>query len=272
MTYLAKEAARVIKERAQNFIPKIGIICGSGLGALAEAIESPIIIPYTEIPGFPQCSVEGHGGNLFLGLLKGVPVVCLQGRAHYYEGVDNEAIQTLVRTLKLLGCETLVATNSAGSLRPAVKPGSLVIINDHINMQFRSVLSGPNDDEFGPRFIGLEDAYDPKLRQQFHTAGQSLGLNLHEGVYIAVLGPFFETPAEIRAFATLGADMVGMSTVPEVIVARHCGLRVAAISVITNLAAGMNPQQLSHEETLDNANLASANLIQLILNFVGSYH
>lgn len=261
-------AARAIKARCPDFTPKIGIILGSGLGKLADHIDDAIMIPYEELPDFGSSTVEGHDGYLVLGHLKGVPVACLKGRRHFYEGISNPMVQTLVRTLKLLGCETLLATNAAGSMKQEAGPGSLMLITDHINFSFNNPLVGKNDDEFGPRFIGMEDAYDPGLRQTMLETAKELDITLHQGVYISVLGPSFETPAEIRAFKMWGADAVGMSTVPEVIVARHCGLKVVVVSAITNYGSGMSDTKLSHDETLHFADKASGNMIKLVENFV----
>lgn len=276
MTRHAKQAAKVIAECVPGFQPKVGIILGSGLGALAEIVENAKIISYEDLPGFPRCSVAGHEGLLFLGKLNGVPIACLQGRAHLYEGyshlhpeLSSHTLNTPVYTLKLMGCDLLLITNSAGSLYSEAQPGSLVIINDHINFQGSNPLISIRDSEFGSTFVGMENAYDSNLRALMHNAAQELKLKLSEGVYIGVLGPSFETPAEIRAFRLWGADVVGMSTIPEVITARHCGLRVAAISVITNMAAGMSEQTLSHEVTLQGAKKALHNLAQLVAKFVG---
>jgi xanthosine phosphorylase len=255
----------VIAERA----PRLGIILGSGLGAVAEALEDAVVVPYTELPEFPAPSVHGHAGTLALGTLSGLPVACLQGRKHVYEGGDPGAMRGPVRALKAAGAEALFVTNAAGSLRPEVGPGSLMAITDHINMLGVNPLTGPNDDGVGPRFPSLRDAYDPGLRATLHEAAGRLGIPLAEGVYLATAGPSFETPAEIRAFRTLGADAVGMSTVPEVILARHAGLRVAAVSAITNLAEGMGGEQLSHEQTLRHAEVAAKDLTRLIVRFAG---
>jgi purine-nucleoside phosphorylase len=253
----------VIAERA----PRLGIVLGSGLGAVADALEDAVTIPYTELPDFPAPSVHGHAGALALGTLAGLPVACLQGRRHVYEGGDAGAMRGPVRALKAAGAEALLVTNAAGSLRAEVGPGSLMAIADHINMLGVNPLTGPNDDAIGPRFPSLRDAYDPELRRLLHDAAGALGIELAEGVYLATAGPSFETPAEIRAFRTLGADAVGMSTVPEVILARHAGLKVAAVSAITNLAEGMGGEALSHEQTLRYANLAAGDLTRLIIEF-----
>lgn len=268
MTAAATAAAALARERAGGDPPRVGLILGSGLGGLADQIADATAIPYSELPGFPEPSVEGHAGRLVVGQLGGVPVACLQGRVHLYEGQPPMAVQTLVRTLKAMGCEILVVTNAAGSLRTDVEPGSLMMIEDHINLQPINPLMGPNDDTVGPRFPPLGGAYDPELRGELRAAADELDITLHEGVFVACLGPNFETPAEIRAFKTLGGDSVGMSVVPEVIVARHCGLRVAAISVLTNLAAGLSFEELSHEQTLHYANIAAGDMTRLIVRFL----
>jgi xanthosine phosphorylase len=252
-----------IDERA----PRLGIVLGSGLGGVAAALEDSVTIPYDELPEFPESSITGHAGTLALGTLAGLPVSCLQGRRHVYEGGDPGAMRGPVRALKRAGAEALLVTNAAGSLRAEVGPGSLMAISDHINMLGVNPLTGPNDDEIGPRFPSLRDAYDPELRRTLHVSAEALGIPLAEGVYLATAGPSFETPAEIRAFRTLGADAVGMSTVPEVILARHAGLRVAAVSAITNLAEGMGSEPLSHEQTLRRAEAAAGDLTRLIVEF-----
>ena len=214
-------------------------------------------------------TVAGHAGALILGRLAGQDVALFAGRSHVYERIEASAILTPVRTLKALGAELLVLTNAAGSLRPEVGPGSLVAISDHINLLGFNPLTGPNDDSVGPRFPSLAGAYDAALRERLHAAAGALGTELHDGVYLATAGPSFETPAEIRAFRTLGADVVGMSTVPEVIAARHAGLRVAAVSAVTNLAEGMGGEALSHEQTLRVAAQGAARLGPLLERFVG---
>lgn len=247
---MTPDAARVIAERAPGFVPRAGLMLGSGLGALAERLEDAVAIPYAELPGFHAGGLAGHAGTLRLGRLAGMPVATFSGRAHVYEGIVAGAITAPVRALKALGAELLVLTNAAGSLRPEVVPGSLVCLSDHINLLGFNPLTGVNDDAVGPRFPSLRDAYDPNLRAALHAAAAELGSEVHDGIYLAVAGPSFETPAEIRAFRTLGADLVGMSTVPEVIAARHAGLRVLAVSVVTNLAEGMGGGALGHEQTL----------------------
>jgi xanthosine phosphorylase len=261
------QAAAVMTERA-GLRPRVGVVLGSGLGGVADAVAHPTVIDYAELPGFPQPTVAGHGGRAVLGTIGDVPVAVLQGRAHVYEGGDLEQIRVPIRALRAAGAEILVLTNAAGSVRPEVGPGRLMLITDHINLSGTNILAGPNDDEIGPRFPSLLDAYDPELRDRLRAAAAELGTELAEGVYLAVSGPTFETPAEIRAFSGLGADAVGMSTVHETAVARHAGLRVAAVSAITNLAEGLNPEPLSHEQTLRDAQVAADALEPLLVRFV----
>jgi len=260
-------AAAVIARRAPGFAPRLGLILGSGLSGLADAAEDAVEIEYGELPGFPQPGVTGHGSRLVLGRLGGLPVAILQGRRHIYEGGDPGAMRAPVRALRHAGATALLATNAAGSLRPESPAGSLMALSDHINMLGVSPLTGANDDDVGPRFPSMRDAYDPALRGLLRQCAGKLRIALPEGVYLAAHGPSFETPAEIRAFRTLGADAVGMSTVPEVILARHCGLRVAAVSAITNLAEGMGGDALSHEQTLHFAAEAAGDLARLIERF-----
>jgi xanthosine phosphorylase len=260
-------AAAVLRLRAPA-PPRVGIVLGSGLGAVADAVQDANVVGYEELPGFPRPTVAGHAGSAVLGRIGDVPVAVLQGRAHVYEGPPMDQIRTPVRTLRAAGAEILILTNAAGSLRAEVGAGSLMAISDHINMTGVNVLTGPNDEAIGPRFPSLRDAYDPELRARLHATAKDIGVMLHEGVYLAVGGPSFETPAEIRAFRTLGADAVGMSTVHETIVARHAGMRVAAISAISNLAEGMQDEPLSHEQTLRDAARAANDLAPLITRFV----
>jgi xanthosine phosphorylase len=262
----AAEAAAVLREHGQ---PRVGIVLGSGLGAVADAVGDATTVGYEELPGFPRPGVAGHAGKAVLGHLGGVPVAVLMGRAHFYEGGDPMPRVTPVRALHAAGAEVLVLTNAAGSLRTDLGPGRLMAISDHINLTGFNPLIGPNDESIGPRFPSLRDAYDPELRAELHAAASELGIDLGEGVYLAVSGPSFETPAEIRAFRTLGADAVGMSTVHETILARHAGMRVAAVSAISNLAEGMSDVPLSHEQTLADAQRAAGDLARLLEAFVG---
>jgi xanthosine phosphorylase len=248
--------------------PRAALVLGSGLGGVADAVADAVRIPYAELPGFPVGSVAGHAGQLVVGTLGGVPVAVLQGRAHLYEGIEPAALAIPVRTARALGAELIVLTNAAGSLRPEVGPGRLMALTDHINLTGRNPLTGPNDEAIGERFVGMGRAYDPELLDRMHAAAGKAGVELAEGVYLAVTGPSFETAAEIRAFGVLGADAVGMSTVLETIAARHCGLRVAAVSAITNLAEGMSSEVLSHEGTLHAAGQAAQDLERVLGHFV----
>jgi xanthosine phosphorylase len=262
------EAAEVIQARKPGFQPRAALILGSGLGVLAEQMTDAVSISYADLPGFPISTVHGHAGELVLGTLAGVPVVCMKGRGHFYEGYGANVMTSAVRTFKLIGCEMLLVTNAAGSLRPEVDAGSVVVLNDHINLLPGSPMAGPNDERFGPRFFSMANAYDAELRALIKETAASKAITLHEGVYLACPGPNFETAAEIRAFKTMGADVVGMSVVPEVISARHCGLKVAGISAITNLAEGLTPFPLSHEQTLKYAAIAAKDLVTLIHSFI----
>ena len=264
----AQIAAAKIKERYPSFKPSIGIVLGSGLGSFADQLDDAVSISYEELPGFPKITVHGHGGNLVLGYLAGVGVVCLQGRAHAYEGPNHDTVKTYVRTLKLLGCNYFLATNASGSLREDVGPGELMLITDHINMQPGNPLVGPNDDQFGPRFLPLDNAYDHSMREKLLMIAQQEHITLNQGVYLAVLGPNYETAAEIRAFRILGADAVGMSTVPEVLVANHCGMKVAVIATITNYATGLAHTSHCHNAVVATAALAATKLNLLIKRFI----
>lgn len=262
-------AADHIKKLLPSFKPTVGVVLGSGLGKFAEELEDSISIDYEQLPGFPKVTVEGHGGKLILGYCKGVGVVCLQGRAHTYEGLENyDVVKTYVRTLKVLGCNYFIATNASGSLREDVGPGELMLITDHINLQPSNPLIGPNDDEFGPRFYPLDNAYDETMRAKLLATAKNKGIKLSEGVYISVLGPHYETAAEIRAFKILGADAVGMSTVPEVLVANHCGMQVAVIAMITNYATGLANTSHSHDAVVQMASSAAEKLNTLLKEYI----
>lgn len=247
----ARDAAGVIRARLDGRpAPRIALVLGSGLGEVAGRVADAVAVDYADLPGFPRPSVQGHAGRLVLGTLGGVPLLCLAGRAHLYEGVGAAPLNAMVRALAALGCRALLLTNAAGSLRPEVGPGALVLIDDHINLQGTNPLVGPNDDRVGPRFLDLTEVYSARLRALLADVAARVGVELERGVYLATLGPVFETPAEIRAYRALGADVVGMSTVPEAISARHAGLEVAALSIVTNLAAGLADEPLTHAETL----------------------
>lgn len=263
----AQQAAEIIRQRAPE-PPRVGLVLGSGLGGLADLVENAVTIPYAELPGFPESTVQGHVGELVLGRLGGAPVACLRGRAHFYEGKGLDVMTSAIRSLKLAGIELLFLTNAAGSLRPEVGPGRLVAITDHINMLPGTPMIGPNDERFGPRFFSLANAYDADQRNRLKAIAEDLSIELSEGVYLACPGPCFETPAEIRMMRVMGADTVGMSTVPEVITARHCGLAVTAVSVVTNYAEGMSNELLSHEHTMKYAAIGATDLKRLILAFL----
>lgn len=272
MAVTMAETMSVIRKYAPNFTPKVGIILGSGLGSIAEQLTNPITIPYQAIPGLHTGAVQGHASLLVLGHLNGVPVACLKGRLHLYEGAPYESIRTLVRVVRQLGAHSLIVTGAAGSLREEVGPGSIMMLTDHINFQFGNPLHGPNDESIGPRFVSLENAYDIDLRNEFTEVSRKLNIPVTEGVYFGVLGPSFETPAEIRAFKMLGGDAIGMSVVPEVIIARHAGMRVLGIAAITNLAVGLSQEKVTHEGTLYYAEITARKLVKLIPEFVKEFN
>jgi purine-nucleoside phosphorylase len=257
------DAAVARIREAADLEPRVGLILGSGLGGLADEIEERVEIPYAEIPGWPASTAIGHAGVLVLGRIGDVSLAVLRGRAHLYEGVPASQAVFGVRVLAKLGMRTLVVTNAAGAVNESFRPGMLVLISDHINLQGTSPLAGPNDDSLGPRFPDLSDAYDPELRTAAREAAERLGIEVGEGVYTAWLGPQFETPAEIRFFRAIGGDLAGMSTVPEVIAARHAGVRCLGISVVTNMAAGVTEGKLGHEEVLEVGAEASPRLTAL---------
>lgn len=243
---LQEAEARV--RRASPAAPSVGVVLGSGLGAFADGLAELVKLPFGEIPHMPRSAVAGHAGNLCLGSLGAARVACLQGRVHVYEGHELDAVTFGVRLLALLGCKAVLLTNAAGGIQSGLVPGDLMLIVDHLNCMGKNPLVGPNDAALGPRFPDLTRAYDAELCDAARAAARDGGVQLREGVYAAMLGPSYETPAEIRMLRTLGADAVGMSTVPEVIALRHAGVRVGAISCITNLAAGISPTPLDHSE------------------------
>jgi purine-nucleoside phosphorylase len=251
------EAALFLSSKLGPLEPRIGIVLGSGLGAVAEAVAEPVFVPYEEIPHFPRSTVEGHSGRMVAGKLNGVPVIVMQGRVHFYEGYTPQQITFPMRVLGRLGLTHVILTNAAGGINDHYHVGDLVLLADHINLLGFNPLIGPNEARFGDgvrsglRFFDMTEAYSVELRSLAQQAARTEGAALHEGVYLATSGPSFETPAEIRAFRALGADLVGMSTVPETIVARHMGIRVLGISCVTNLAAGISPTQLSHQEVFE---------------------
>ncbi len=262
------KAADYIRERIGEQ-KRLAIVLGSGLGDLAGALQDPVKIPYQDIPGFPVSGVASHAGALIAGHIDGAPLLLLAGRAHYYEHGNASAMAVPIRTLKALEVETLILTNAAGSLRKDVPPGSASMITDHINFSGVNPLIGAEGNE---RFVDLCDAYDPALRERIKTAAKTSGATLHEGVYVWFSGPSFETPAEIRATRVLGGDLVGMSTVPEVILARHAGLRVGAVSLITNYGAGMESETLSHAMTMRVAATGAENIMKLFKSIIADLH
>ncbi len=249
----------------RDYRPRVGVVLGSGLGGFAESVESARAVPYRDIHHFPISTVPGHAGRLVAGSLHGLPVAVLQGRVHAYEGLSLVDVVRPVRVLVALGARVLILTNAAGATRPDIRPGQLVLLRDHINMLADSPLRGPNDERFGPRFPDMSQAYDPELRQLAHQAAKAAGVRLREGVYACMPGPAYETPAEVAMMARLGADLVGMSTVPEVIAARHMGARVLGISCVTNYGAGLSEQPLSHDEVAETAQRVAADFQRLLL-------
>ncbi|MDD9900212.1 MAG: purine-nucleoside phosphorylase [Alphaproteobacteria bacterium] len=249
--------------------PSVAVILGSGLGGLGDKVEDAVSLPYAEIPGFPVPTVAGHAGALIAGKLGGTDVVMLKGRKHFYETNDPQPLINMIRTLKLAGIEKLFLSNAAGSLRPQIGVSQLMLITDHINYLGLNPLTGPNDDTFGPRFFSMTDAWDPALRATIKDVATENKITLHEGVYMAFRGPSFETPAEIRMAQTLGADAVGMSSVPECLIARHCGMLVAGVSCITNMGAGLSDEHLSHDHTMEMAAKGAANFETLVTAALG---
>ncbi|PSL43292.1 purine-nucleoside phosphorylase [Salsuginibacillus halophilus] len=261
------EAVRYIQSELSE-TPKTGLILGSGLGVLADEIEDAKVFAYEDIPGFSGSTVAGHAGRLVAGRLKGEPVIAMQGRFHYYEGHDMKTVTFPVRVMAALGVETLVVTNAAGGINESFNAGDLVIIEDQINMMNDNPLMGKNDEALGPRFPDMSTAYDPKLVALAEAAGHNAGVALQKGVYVGNTGPTYETPAEVRMLATIGGDMVGMSTVPEVIAARHNGLRVLGISCISNMAAGILDQPLSHDEVIETTERVKSDFLNVMKSVV----
>ena len=244
--------------------PKVGCVLGSGLGAFAEEVEERVEIPYSEIPGWPVSTALGHAGKLILGKVDGTPVAVMAGRVHFYEGYSIQQVVFPTRVMGALGVTSLLLTNAAGGIHPGLKQGCLVLLCDHINLQGVNPLVGPNDDRFGPRFPDMSEVYSKEFRELGHSAARELGLELYEGVYAALSGPSYETPAEIRYLRAIGADLVGMSTVPEAIVASHMGMRTLAISCVTNLAAGISHEKLSHKEVMETGERVRGGLTALL--------
>jgi purine-nucleoside phosphorylase len=265
-----QEAVELVRAIFGAFTPRVGIVLGSGLGAVAAAVDDPMVVPYAEIPNFPRSTVEGHSGRLVAGYLAGAPVVMMQGRVHFYEGYTPRQVTFPMRVLGSLGVRTAIVTNAAGGIQEGYHVGQFVALADHINAMGWNPLIGPNESRFavrpgaGLRFFDMTEAYSKALRGLAKEAAREEGFELEEGVYLAVTGPSFETPAEIRAFRTLGATLVGMSTVPETIVARHMGIDVLGLSCVTNLAAGMGDQPLSHEDVSSTGKMVENRLAGLL--------
>ena len=264
----ATEAARFIRAKAQGRSPRVAIVLGSGLGGVADAISDAVEIPYQDIPHFPASTVMGHAGKLLVGSCGGTEVVAMKGRFHFYEGYPMDEVTLPVRTFALMGIRSLILTNAAGGAAPGLSPGALMLITDHINLMGYNPLLGPNDDRFGPRFPDMTAVYTPEYQEAAREVARDLGIELAEGVYLALTGPTYETPAEVRMMRMLGGDALGMSTVPEAIVARHCGMKIVAFSCITNAAAGMLNQEINHEEVMEVGKRAGAQLSELILNLL----
>ncbi len=268
------EAAAYLQSKLGALTPRVAIVLGSGLGAVADAVENPILIPYAEIPHFPQSTVEGHSGRIVAGTLNSTPVIIMQGRVHFYEGYTPQQVTFPMRVLGMAGICAAILTNAAGGIAPGLSIGQLVALSDHINALGFNPLIGPNEPRFaltpnsGLRFFDMTEAYSKSLRELARHSAQQEGWTLDEGIYLATTGPSFETPAEIRAFRTLGATLVGMSTVPETIVARHMGIAVLGISCVTNLAAGISPTPLSHEEVFEAGHKAQHRLANLLKRLV----
>lgn len=258
-----REAAGALRENLP-FAPEVGLILGSGLGVMADTLENPVVINYGDIPHFPVSTVAGHAGELVAGEIEGKKAVIMKGRFHLYEGYDVKKVTLPIRVMKELGVRTLIITNAAGGINESFEPGDLMLIRDHINFMFRNPLIGPNDEALGVRFPDMSEPYSGRLRELARKAAESQGLSLREGVYLGLLGPSYETPAEIRMMRTLGADAVGMSTVPEVIAARHAGLEVLGISCISNMAAGILDQPLSHAEVMETAERVRETFVKLV--------
>jgi purine-nucleoside phosphorylase len=264
----AEHAARTIRARL-TAEPRIAIVLGSGLGGFADDFEDSVRIPYNEIPGFPRSTVEGHSGRLVSGKVDSVPVLAMQGRVHYYEGYSLEEVTFPVRTFKLLGIKTLVLTNAAGGINVQLTQGALMVLSDHVNLMGDNPLRGPNDERFGPRFPDMSGVYSPALQELVVEEAKAIGTEVRRGIYGGLSGPSYETPAEIHLLRNLGADAVGMSTVPEAIVARHMDMEVLGISCITNMAAGISDQPIDHAEVMAIGDRVRGTFTELLRRVVG---
>ena len=263
----AEHAARIIRSRIK-FEPRVGVVLGSGLGAFANDFDEAITIPYQEIPGFGRSTAEGHAGQLVIGKVEQVPLLAMQGRLHHYEGYTLEEVTFPIRAFKLLGLKTIILTNASGGINVQFMPGTLMVITDHLNLMGDNPLRGRNDERFGPRFPDMSAVYSSELQEIVMEEAREMTLDIRRGVYAALLGPSYETPAEIHLMRNFGADAVGMSTVPEAIVARHMGLEVLGISCVTNLAAGVTDEPINHEEVMATGNRVSATFTELLKRVV----
>ncbi|MFZ9594752.1 MAG: purine-nucleoside phosphorylase [Bdellovibrionia bacterium] len=260
-------AIEAIQKRS-SLKPQLALVLGSGLGSIADEVTDRVVIPYSEIPYFHPTSVQGHAGQLILGSMKNTPVVLLDGRFHRYEGYPLEEVVLPTRVVIRLGIQTLILTNAAGGIQTRFRPGDVMLIEDHLNLTGENPLVGKNLSEFGPRFPDLTEVYSKKTLGLFKESAQHLGLTVHQGVYAGLLGPSYETPAEVRMLRTLGADAVGMSTVSEAIAAKHMGVEVAAMSCITNLAAGISPSALSHDEVIELSQVGAEKMKKILLHAI----
>lgn len=267
----AEHAARIVRSRTK-LEPRIAIVLGSGLGGFADDFEEPVGVPYEEIPGFVRSTAQGHAGRLVIGKVDEVPVVAMQGRVHYYEGYSLEEVTFPIRTFKLLGVKTLILTNASGGINVELSQGALMVISDHLNLMGDNPLRGPNDERFGPRFPDMSAVYAPELQQMVIEEARTIGVEVRRGIYGALSGPSYETPSEIHLLRSLGADAVGMSTVPEAIVARHMGLDVLGISCITNMAAGISDAPINHEEVMATGDRVRDVFALLLQRVVGRVH
>jgi purine-nucleoside phosphorylase len=265
----AEHATRIIRART-TVEPRIAVVLGSGLGGFADDFEEPVAIPYDEIPGFVRSTAQGHAGRLVIGKIDGIPVLAMQGRLHYYEGYSLEEVTFPVRTFGLLGIKTLVLTNASGGINVQLSEGALMVISDHVNLMGVNPLRGPNDDRFGPRFPDMSAVYSPELQELVVEEAKAIGIEVRRGIYGALSGPSYETPAEIHLLRNLGADAVGMSTVPEAIVARHMGLEVLGISCITNMAAGISDEPINHEDVMATGDRVRETFTELLRNVIGA--
>ena len=265
----AEHATRIIRART-TVEPRIAIVLGSGLGGFADDFEDPVGIPYEDIPGFVRSTAQGHAGRLVIGTIDSIPVLAMQGRVHYYEGYSLEEVTFPIRTFGLLGIKTLVLTNAAGGINVALTQGALMVISDHINLMGVNPLRGPNDERFGPRFPDMSSVYAPELQELVVEEARAIGVEVRRGIYGALSGPSYETPSEIHLLRNLGADAVGMSTVPEAIVARHMGVEVLGISCITNMAAGISDEPINHEEVMATGDRVRETFTELLRKVIGA--